>query len=232
LISSLPFLDDHDCTRAAAAVEAARAHWRDLHPDRPGQAFTLGKAAYLDAWSDAAAPPYFNDLAESNAVLRDRFAWLYDRLRVTMSAVFGVESVFREDLALPGFHIYLGPWLTHMAGITPHFDLQHLLLPQLHDTGETDVIAFTAPITLPGAGAGLDWWACLPDDCRRGGGSIDACLAEHEARYLGYRRGEMVLHHKPVLHRIAFVPGAAPADTRLTLQGHGALRDGKLVLYW
>jgi hypothetical protein len=96
-------LSADECAAATAAIFELQEHWVQRLPNIPF--FTLGAASYMDARPSAAA--YFEKAARMNPILRERFSWLYDRVREMLSQALGGPVVYREPGALPGFHLCL-----------------------------------------------------------------------------------------------------------------------------
>jgi hypothetical protein len=50
--------------------------------------------------------------------------------------------------------------------------------------------------------------------------------------HVPYTPGVLLLNPRDLRHRIAASRPRVPGEVRLTLQGHGAVLDGRLVLFW
>jgi hypothetical protein len=118
-----------------------------------------------------------------------------------------------------------------------HFDYQYHALSGLLYDSETDsdpeTISVTLPVARPARGAALNYWPLI--------GPAAAAAEVRESHYLGaptggsfhqYVEGDLVLHSGKILHQIAGVSPVMETDQRITLQGHGLLRDGVMWLYW
>jgi hypothetical protein len=223
-------LSEDECARVRAELHAVRERWRRRRPGLPF--YTLGAAAYLDARPTASE--YERCAPTENAVLRERFGWLYDRIRPELDAVLGGRTRIDHEHALPGFHIYLAHPVFERPIAEVHFDRQQHRL----DWGGSAVdwerpISFTLPIALPRHGGGLHTWdvsfaemAPLERDGRRE--RFRASRRDYEP----YRVGEMVVHSGHLLHQAAPGVHLTEADERFTMQGHALLRDGVWELYW
>jgi hypothetical protein len=133
-------------------------------------------------------------------------------------------------LAMPGFHIWVGLGIPRRPGASIHFDLQYQrLLARPQYANATGTVSFTLPIKLPAAGSSLRVWpgCTYPDDVPR-----LAAVRQTDPEVVPYHLGGAVVHSGHVLHQIGATPSVQPDDLRITLQGHGLVVDGVLVLYW
>ena len=160
--------------------------------------------------------------------------------------------MYRESLAIPGFHIFLSDSafedpadMTHrewflakgkkdVVGNAIHCDTAHLVVhwgdckPDLEHP-----ISVTIPVDLPAAGAGLNYWSfgkertadIAPAELR------DFLLAEPR-EYFPYGVGEVVVHDGLRYHQMAAMRHMEPGEARITLQGHGVMVDGVWQLFW
>jgi hypothetical protein len=226
-----PVLDPAECARAVDEIVALRTHWTPRAGIFPF--FSFGAASYMDA---AAAPARYLDLAATcNPLLRERFGWLLERVKQTISHRLGLEAEWFPRGALPGFHIYLAHDIFALPVASVHYDRQYLLL-DWRDMGEPDFdqpVSFTLPISLPAAGSGLNTWPMEldPDDCQADK-AIHAIVRDVAPTPQAYRLGEMVMHSGHMLHQAAPAPFAHPDERRITLQGHAIKAGGRLYLYW
>jgi hypothetical protein len=189
-----------------------------------------------------------------NPILREHLAELYDRLVKLLSDLVKSPVVLDPDLAIPGFHIFIGDqilartqdvlheqWFRDRSNPdkfvnSVHCDTVHLTL----DFGERPIdkslaVSFTGPIALPSGGSGLYTWDLtweeslrIPEGWRLG------VLKTREKRYHEYRLGELFMHPGDVYHQIAKLENVVPGEERITLQGHISRRltGGECVLYW
>jgi hypothetical protein len=231
-LESIPMLSPEECERACDAVLETRSDWRRRHP--VCEFFTLGVASYLDA-SDGRFPEYREHALRLNPCLYRRFDWLYRRLESTMSAFTGESVSYDEELAHPGFHIFLGnESQEHFA--SRHYDLQDRNIDwSRYRSPESDRhLSFTLVLRLPTAGSGLYVWdvndnqlqAMIPQDRHE-------YLELHQTpTYHPYQIGELVIHDGHYLHQIARIRQMCRGDQRITLQGHSLRTEKGWVLYW
>ena len=174
--------------------------WESRSADFPF--YTVGKASYLDGRSGK----YYPEVRILNPILLHLFNDLYVEVAGKLSKHFGEWVTMKDNLALPGFHIF--PSDEKLVGIAGHW---HLDYP--HTTlgmGDEDAHAFTVAIELPKCGGGLDT----------------------KDEYIGYNVGELVLHDGLTNHRISSYKEYHPDEYRITLQGH-IIRDGaSLIMFW
>lgn len=228
-LAELNVLSAAECDDLADAVLDLRGDWIERGPT--GRFCTLGVNAYMDlARAADTEQEYHAPARRANRLLAERFAALHATLADALSGALGMPARYADDLGLPGFHIWVGASIPSAAGASIHFDLQYQrVLERPAYAGATGTVSFTLPIRLPAAGSSLRLWpACTypADPARRAG------AATTEPVVVPYRVGRALVHSGHVLHQIGPTPSVAPDDVRITLQGHGLVVDGVLVLYW
>jgi hypothetical protein len=191
-----------------------RPHWRQRGP----AFFTLGAATYMDVCKGS-FPLYDSIRGEANLVLADAFGDLLDDVKQELQTLLDAPCVYNAtNLALPGFHIFLGESLRALYRDNLHLDLQHTYLP-LRGSLFTPTLTFTLPLAVPKGGAGIEF-------CRRPGpdpyGVLDLEM---------YVPGQLLAHSGRALHRRAHLP-ATEQCSRVTLQGHGIFLEQQWLLYW
>ena len=137
---------------------------------------------------------------------------------------------FADDLPMPGFHIWVAPGIPQRRGASVHFDLQYeRVISRPHYAWASGTMSFTLPIRMPAAGSSLNVWpgVSYPEDLPRVAGA-----RETEPEVVHYRVGSAIVHTGHILHQIGASPSVEPDDIRITLQGHGLVVDGDLILYW
>jgi hypothetical protein len=186
---------------------------------------------------------YLRKARNLNPILKDRFGWLYDRVAKTLAMALEAPTSYPKDLALPGFHIYqrairekrsIFPGV-FLPGVSFHFDMQWKKI----DWGDPDKVnfklplSFTLPVALPDGGAGLNVWDIHREECTGLGPAERQQLRLSRTKtYHPYKLGRAVLHSGLQMHQIAPTQDFKPGDERITLQGHGIMRDGVWQLYW
>jgi len=204
---SFDVLDEADCEDWVLRVLLMRRYWRRRHAHAPF--FTLGLASYLDGgYHDEAA------LQSNNTLLSVQFAPLFECVSRALSSSLGIPTILADDAALPGFHIYLPDPAFRLPAAQIHRDLQYRDAYPALTPADSELVSFTLPLSTP-PGSGLNWW---PADL-------------HEPEFFAYRTGTLVVHDGLARHQAVL---ACDGDLeRVTLQGHGIVRDdGRLVLYW
>lgn len=249
-ISEIDLLSASECARVRSALDEMRPHWIQRHPVVPF--FTLGASNYFDI-SYNPLLPYYRMAARFNPILREHLDWMYQRVAERLSEHFGEPVEYREQLALPGFHILLSHKLfesaqdfTHMEWFRAkgkedvvanamHCDTAHLVVNwgTLEGLDLEHPISVTVSIALPQAGAGLNYWDFglertngLPQP------EIREILLANERHYHPYRVGGMTVHSGLRYHQMAPMRDLQPEDERITLQGHGVRCNGKWQLFW
>lgn len=230
MLSELDFLTPEEAKSTLEKVMALKDHWIDrsqgFYPF-----FTLGANLYIDATSDEA--PYRKRVQEMNPILKANFSDLYDKLIALFQEAYEIPVTFVDGLALPGFHIFLASKVFYEKGGSTHFDMQYQKIKWPYkDIDYETPISFTCPLSLPKAGAGLEYWDITQDMVEKMTGEELAKARAVKPHYFGYSLGKIVLHQGLILHQIAPTKEIHPGDARITLQGHGLLCDGALRLYW
>jgi hypothetical protein len=228
-LGEIDVLSVEECEDLTDAVLDLRDEWTGRSPT--AQFFTLGVNAYMDlAHSTDSEAEYYALAQRANLLLKHRFVGLHGNLAEVLSHALGVPTRYADDLAMPGFHIWVGPGIPSRAGASIHFDLQYQrLLHRPAYARATGTVSFTLPIRLPAAGSSLRLWpACTyPADVSH----LDIARTT-EPEVVRYRLGSALVHSGHVLHQIGPTPSVQPEDLRITLQGHGLVVDDVLVLYW
>jgi hypothetical protein len=229
-LEHMPVLAAEECTAILDKVHALQTLWiRRAEPPF----FSLGAASYLDA--QPGEDSYYDLARRFNVTLRENFGSLYDRVALVLERHLNAPTCYVPRFALPGFHIFQAAAAFADSTGCLHCDRQY---DRLDWTGYaspdlSDPVSFTLAIALPNAGAGLQVWDIEHDDIV--GKSLDetrGVFNSRECKYEAYRVGEMVIHSGHTVHQIAPMPGMAPNDERITLQGHGILAGSIWHLYW
>ncbi|MET8155853.1 hypothetical protein ABZT47_05730 [Sphaerisporangium sp. NPDC005289] len=235
-MESVPVLTGEQSAAVRDTVHDLRDHWLPRGPE-PTAFFTLGPPSYLDLAQDPRAGEYRARARAARPVLRERFGWLYERLAEVLGEHLGSPVCYPEDLALPGFHVWLAAAVFTKPRAPIHFDLQYRAFDWPPGTDLERLLSFTLPIRLPVAGGGLNVWDATYEQfqlARRRGwveGATDL-LRFHTRTYVPYTVGTMAVHSGHILHQVAPVGQVEPDDERLTLQGHGVWCAGRWLLYW
>jgi hypothetical protein len=226
-----PYIDvltEDECARVRSVVHEMKKHWAR---DR------LGFAAYkLKPFVDRRIGAigrllYYLSAKRLNPMLRTKLGWMYDRIEERLAVALGAPTCYPSDLALPGFHVFVQP----IRDKAIHFDGQHRHL-NWGRAGAVDLehpLSFTLAIALPRSGAGLNLWDITQPECR--GLSSDQrkqLMRSRHKVFIPYRLGKMVCHSGYGMHQIADSMDFVPGDERITLQGHGIMRNGVWQLYW
>ena len=227
-LGEIDVLSPAECDEVATAVLGERDRWTSRSPT--GMFATLGVNAYMDLAPAADVDAsYFGPVRGSNLVLRQRFDSLHGKLAEALETELGLPVRYADDLARPGFHIWVGLGIPSQPLASIHFDLQYQrLLARPEYAHASGTVSFTLPVRLPAAGSSLRVWPChYPADRHR----VPA-IRRTEPEIVPYHLGHAVVHSGHVLHQIGVTPTVRPDDIRITLQGHGLVVGRQLVLYW
>jgi hypothetical protein len=225
-LQRVDLLDQAACNRVVDSVLALRDHWLPRVPLVPF--FTLGAASYIDAIGERT---HYEALARTyNPILHRHFDWLLERVREAIAGTEGMETVWLEGSALPGFHIYLANNLFSLPVASVHCDRQYQLVDwsAVENPDFTSPLSFTLPIQLPRSGGGLNTWNVREDEIE----AVKKSAAKVPRVFEPYRVGELVMHSGNLLHQIAPSREMEEDDRRITLQGHGIRAGKRLFLYW
>ncbi|WP_371781512.1 hypothetical protein [Streptosporangium subroseum] len=236
MITSLDVLDEEQSARTRQDVHALRSHWMPRGPE-PASFFTLGSPSYLDLAENPGGGGYYAHARADRPVLWDRFGWLYGRLAEMLGEHLKEPVHYPENLALPGFHVWLAPAVFTKPKAPIHFDMQYRAMEWPPDADLSRLISFTLPLRLPGAGGGLNVWEATHEEFREAldKGWIDGASdlqRFHPRQHVAYTVGRLVMHSGHILHQVAPCARVEPDDERLTLQGHGVWCSGRWSLYW
>lgn len=225
-------LTEKECKETLQKVHALKDHWKS----RMGKGFpffTLGTASYLDA-GDKGEVYYKLKAKDTNALLKENFPSLYDRVMESLIKATGKKVEYEDQLALPGFHIFQYCEMFNYPIASEHFDLQFKEMFWGYRNVEYDnPITFTLTIRLPSGGGGLNYWDIFYTDVEElSNTELKDLRDETEKKYFEYQEGKMIVHGGLMLHQIAPAKDMKPDDERITLQGHGLICDNILRVYW
>jgi hypothetical protein len=90
-------------------------------------------------------------------------------------------------------------------------------------------MSFTLPIANPTNGSGLNIWNVtkLTDEQM----TQTKALAQEKAQYQRYELGIATIHDGKHYHQMCIAEDWNSEDERITLQGHGLMQNGSLVIY-
>lgn len=90
-------------------------------------------------------------------------------------------------------------------------------------------MSFTLPIANPKNGSGLNIWNVtkLTDEQMK----HTTALAQDKAAYQKYEVGIATIHDGKHYHQMCIADDWSSKDERITLQGHGLMQNGSLVIY-
>jgi len=250
LLADIPILSADECLTTLRTLENLRPYWEQRHPVVPF--YTLGATNYYDIFN-APGTPYYDKARRLNSLLQEHFGWLYQRISDRLGAAFDVPTGHANRLALPGFNIILAhPKLDTMRTLTviewsqKREEAEYFSLPVHVDTPQYVVdwsefqhvdlvhpLSFTLTLSVPQKGCGLQIWELFDEDTLGlDETAIAAKLASSKTWIRPYSVGVMTVHTGRYYHTAAPVRSSRQDDTRITLQGHVALADGKAILYW
>lgn len=222
LVREIEILDGEECKRARQTVHELRPLW-DEERYRLGAGISYYKPPAL----------YYATSNRMNPILTKHFGWLYDKLLDALATCLDCNVAFREDLALPGFNIYCGPADFATINYNIHVDLQFVDLNWMPpDSVDFDTtLSFTLPIASPTNGSGLNIWRVTQFDLQGEEIDLNEKLLPANATYQSHRLGVATVHDGKHYHQMAVSDHLNAADERITLQGHGLMQNGILVIY-
>ena len=208
-------MTEEDAGRTAAAVLDPPAALREACWHVADDLSTIGAPLYRNRHR----PDYYAERARAtNRMLYDAYRDLYERVAAVFEDRYRMPVAFVDELAIPGFHVmrYDEPGWHEGGGW--HVDRLAWQVPYFADrAAEVDgIVNFTLPLVVPSGGTGMD----IENN-------------QHEPPlYVPYTPGVMLFNECEVQHRIGSSTTHHPYELRLTLQGHGVLFRGKLLLFW
>lgn len=233
---ALPVFSQIQCENLVARLMSKSSAWTGHHAlDNQVHRFhTLGAATYLDP-----EPAYAELATRTNPLLRETFADMYEAVAQIITTKTGHPAALTEYLGLPGFHIFRGdhrapPGL--MFGGTIHMDKPH----ERHAFSAPidNTLSLTLPLSMPASGAGMYFWNDVPGDLLSGPKAPSDMSPEQfrwfdaNKQFVSYTIGEMVLHDGLTVHQLANPGPTDSNDLRVSLQGHGVLRNGIWELFF
>jgi hypothetical protein len=195
---------------------------------------TLGTASYLDG---ANSLTYQSLSKTSNPMILEHFPDLLDKLQsYFQNKCPSAQVKFRDNAALPGFHIFHCNKLFSLPVASVHKDMQwnRLSYTDDEDIDENNTLSFTLALELPQGGGGLYTFENvleLPP--------ILNLIVPHpilnsfsKKTKIEYKVGWIVTHNGQTYHMIA--PCKPSEKYRITLQGHGIYEKKSNIwwLYW
>lgn len=235
---SIQFLTAQQCEGICSTVHLLRDYWRQVNPGAPF--FTLGAASYIEfSLPECGVGDYYQKAQRYNPLLKEYFGGVLEHLRDTLERQLGGVVEFKEEFAIPGFHIWLTEAIPTQPSASVHFDLQYQRL-DWQMPNEIDYerpVSFTLPVRLPAGKGGMNLWDLhyreVESLAHRGlPHSIEELSGTRERTHYAYTTGRLVLHSGHLLHQIAPVELVREGDERITLQGHALRCADRWQLYW
>lgn len=163
-------------------------------------------------------PQVYADLARTtNRLLYDTYRWLYDRVADVFEHRYSAPVSFVDELAIPGFHLMQYDRAGTSGGGGWHVDQLPNQVRYFADRLDElrGVLNFTLPLAVPDGGTGMDIIA-----------------NSNDLTHVGYEPGVMLFTECELMHRIGASVCLTDNGHRLTMQGHGVLFRGRLLLFW
>lgn len=230
MITKIELLAQEETKEVYQTVHELKENWIPRHPLLPF--YTLGLASYIDVPQDKQG--YYKEAKHYNSILRDHFGWLYKKLTNVLAEYLQAPITYPENLALPGFHIFLShPAFTHPVG-SIHFDKSYMFHWQpSKEVDFNNLISFTLTINLPKYGGGLYVWDVSYEEAKRLSNlELEKLANQRDKTFHPYKVGSLVLHSGHAVHQIAPAINVQPKDERITLQGHGVRYQNCWQIHW
>jgi hypothetical protein len=183
---------------------------------------TIGEALYrnrdrYDAYTAAARAEnrrlytWFRPVHEATARFFERWS--------------GIPVAYVDELSVPGWHVFAYSRAGAYDGGGWHFDRLPAQVPYLvaHADEIRGIVNFTLPVTVPSGGTGMELRSDEFGSGRPGSG---------ERALIPYRPGVLVFTDRDYWHRIGPSVCLRDGERRVTLQGHGVVFRGRLLLFW
>ena len=211
-------LTGDEAARIAADVLDPPAELRDACWHAGNDLSTIGEPLYRNR----ERPDYYAERARStNRMLYRAYPGLYERVAGLFEDRYRVPVAFVDELAIPGFHLMWYDLPGRHEGGGWHLDQLAWQVPYFAERAAEvrGILNFTLPLVVPSGGTGMD---LVDDESGRDRAEV----------HVPYRSGVMLFNECEVLHRIGPSTTRRPGELRLTLQGHGVLFRGRLLLFW
>jgi len=223
------FMSDDQASKYAYRVRSHKSLWAKRNPAMS----TLGTASYLDGYPKL---DYIKMSQSSNVFMKEHYQDLLDDVLVYFQERCPQSTVkYKDNAALPGFHIFHCNKLFSMKVASVHKDLQFQRLT-FSDDSEIDsdyTMSFTLSLELPESGAGL--YTFDSPDLGLLHYVIPPPLVHTFSKKtrIDYKVGWMVVHNGMTFHMIAPCK-EDKYKKRITLQGHGVYEKNENTwwLYW
>jgi len=189
-----------------------------------GGFWTLGAATYQD--DPKAYPAIANAF---NLIIERAFGKMHDIVNKVLSEHFGTPvGSMTSGFGLPSFHVF-----DHTSnGMQGHIHIDEpYTRVDFQGVEWHDPFSFTLPVSIPTAGAGVDfWWGVTDEDIEKY--TADPEMEIPEPEFVPYELGKVYIHDGMTPHRIASVAPVPEGELRITLQGHGVhVADGVIVYF-
>jgi hypothetical protein len=204
-------------------------------PQKSGIPFySLGSGSYFHAVSGKLLKDdYYTLLKKYNPLLQKHFGWLYQRLADSLSQQLEAPTCYSDNLALPGFHIFLFHPVFEQPIAKMHRDLQYRQHQWHEDQENKNHISFTLSFKLPRSGGGMNIWDLHHQEVDKlSQTEMESLALSRKKEFYPYQLGKFALHSGHSVHQIAPAKNMQPDDQRITLQGHGTCDRGVWHLYW
>lgn len=228
-VKSVPnFLTPEEVIEVKEKVHYLKPFWRHIKD------FPIAKSAMLLAKQDpnlykSAENQHFlgdslyviEKLEEINWKIQEtinyNFSPMYDRLQKTIGEITGMPAEYISSMAVPGFHVFHGqqrphPFEWHIDTTICRFDGRYK--PE-------NVYSFLCLIESPKDAAGLEYKDSTDWDSHE----------DLETKIFTYELGTLFLWKGDRIHRMKRF-AMEQGESRITLQGHFVLHDGKALIHW
>jgi hypothetical protein len=231
-VVNIDLLSLSECQQVSSTVHKLKELWI---PQRSGVPFySLGSGSYFHTVSDRLLKHDYDTLLQKyNPLLQKHFGWLYQRLADNLSQQLNAPTCYPDNLALPGFHIFLYHPIFKQPIAHLHRDLQYLQHQWHEDQENKNHISFTLSLELPRSGGGMNIWDLHHHEVDKlSQAEVKVLAASRQKEFYPYQIGKYALHSGHFIHQIAPAKNMQPDDRRITLQGHGTCDRGVWHLYW
>lgn len=231
-VVNIDLLSSSECQQVSSTIQKLKHLWIARKPEVPF--YSLGSGSYFHAASGVLLDEHYYTLVEKyNPLLQKHFGWLYQRLANRLSRHLNAPTCYSDNLALPGFHIFLFHPAFKFASAKQHRDLQYRQ-HQWHENQENKRhISFTLALELPKFGGGMNIWDLHHHEVDKlSQTEIESLTSSRKQVFYPYQLGALALHSGHFVHQIAPAKNMQSDDRRITLQGHGTCDCGVWHLYW
>lgn len=224
MLAKIDLLTQEECSAIRATLHELKKLWIQRHPVLPF--YTLGAASPYDIPINR--QDYYKKAKVLNFVLNSRFQWLYKLLANALGNHLQNPTFYPENLALPGFQIFLSDKAFEQPMGAIHCEKSYMFHWQsLDEVSFDNPISFTLAICLPQLGGEMYMWDLDYSEVKGLNHSeIENIARTKQKSFYPHEVGKLTIHSGLRVHQIAPGKNLQIEDERITFQGHALFCHG------